>query len=90
MSFEAEIAASVAYLDSSEAIDCLAEDTYLPKWDAHWWHMLLLHEMGHTSPMAGGENPAPEAPVVRIALRPGPERVRSPGYCKQNIAEREN
>ena len=53
MSFEAEIAASVAYLDSSEAINCLAEDTYWPKWDAPWWHMLLLHEMGHTDLIPG-------------------------------------
>lgn len=47
MDFEREIAASVAYLASSAAVDCIAEDPYWPKWDAPWWHMLLLHEMGH-------------------------------------------
>jgi hypothetical protein len=54
MDFEREVAASVAYLGSSAAIDCLAEDTYWPKWDAPWWHMLLLHEMGHTNLIPAG------------------------------------
>jgi hypothetical protein len=49
MRFEKEIAASVAYLDSPEASDRLGADAYWPKWDAPWWHMLLLHEMGLTS-----------------------------------------
>lgn len=53
MEFEREIAASVAYLASSAAVDCLAADTYWPKWDAPWWHMLLLHEMGHTRLIPG-------------------------------------
>lgn len=53
MHFEREIAASVTYLGSSAAIDCLAADPYWPKWDAPWWHMLLLHEMGHTSLIPG-------------------------------------
>lgn len=49
MHFEGEIAASVHYLGSHEAIDRLAADPYWPKWDAPWWHMLLLHEMGHAA-----------------------------------------
>lgn len=49
MQFEREVAASVSYLCSSEASDCLSADVYWPKWDAPWWHMLLLHEMGHAN-----------------------------------------
>jgi hypothetical protein len=48
MQFENEIAQSVGYLSSAAAAQSLAADSYWPKWDSPWWHMLLLHEMGHT------------------------------------------
>lgn len=51
MSFDAEVSGSVSYLASEAAASCLAADAYWPKWDAPWWHMLLLHEMGKTSPI---------------------------------------
>ena len=49
MKFEAEIHQSIAYLGSEAAARSLLADAYWPKWNSPWWHMLLLHEMGHTS-----------------------------------------
>lgn len=46
--FDDEIAASVGYLGSAEALACLEASSYWPKWDSPWWHMLMLHEMGET------------------------------------------
>lgn len=40
------IAHSVTYLGSDDARRSLEADTYWPKWDSPWWHMLLLHELG--------------------------------------------
>ncbi|MDE2292966.1 MAG: hypothetical protein KGL53_12865, partial [Elusimicrobia bacterium] len=40
------VAASVAYLSSPEARAAVARDPYWPKWDAPWWHMTLLWELG--------------------------------------------
>jgi hypothetical protein len=37
---------SVAYLASDAAAASLAEDSYWPKWDGPWWHMVLLWELG--------------------------------------------
>ncbi len=39
---------SLEYLASAEALESLRRDAYWPKWDSPWWHMMLLHEMGHT------------------------------------------
>lgn len=44
--FTAEIQDSVAYLSSPEAVASLEADSYWPKWNSPWWHMLVLHEMG--------------------------------------------
>lgn len=38
--------ASIAYLASDDAIATIAEDSYWPKWDGPWWHMVLLWELG--------------------------------------------
>lgn len=38
--------ASIAYLDSEDAVASIAEDSYWPKWDGPWWHMVLLFELG--------------------------------------------
>jgi hypothetical protein len=38
--------ASVAYLESDAALASIAEDSYWPKWDGPWWHMVLLWELG--------------------------------------------
>lgn len=48
MQFENEIAQSVEYLQSDAAARSLEADSYWPKWNSPWWHMLLLHEMGYT------------------------------------------
>ena len=40
------IATSVRYLASDAAARSLEADTYWPKWDSPWWHMLLLFELG--------------------------------------------
>jgi len=40
------IASSVGYLDSDAAQRSLEADTYWPKWDSPWWHMVLLWELG--------------------------------------------
>jgi len=43
---ERGIADSVAYLGSDAALRSIELDTYWPKWDSPWWHMLLLFELG--------------------------------------------
>lgn len=48
MNFDAALSATVDYLDSAVAFECLEASPYWPKWDSPWWHMLLLHEMGET------------------------------------------
>jgi hypothetical protein len=40
------IDAEVAFLESKEALDSIALDVYWPKWNAPWWIMLLLYELG--------------------------------------------
>ncbi len=45
-SIEPAIAASVDYLASDAAQRSLDADTYWPKWDSPWWHMVVLHELG--------------------------------------------
>lgn len=70
MPFEAQTAASTEYLASQNAIDSLAADPYWPKWNSPWWHMLLLHEMGH----------APLIPVAAVgalveAMRAYPVKI---------------
>ncbi len=40
------IADSVRYLESDAALRSIGEDTYWPKWNSPWWHMLLLWELG--------------------------------------------
>jgi hypothetical protein len=42
---ERAIAHSVEYLGSDDAQRSLDADTYWPKWNSPWWHMLLLHEL---------------------------------------------
>jgi hypothetical protein len=37
---------SVRYLESDAALRSIETDTYWPKWDSPWWHMLLLWELG--------------------------------------------
>lgn len=48
MSYEAEIEQSIDYLSSDFALQTVDADSYWPKWNSPWWHMLLLHEMGET------------------------------------------
>lgn len=43
---EEAVEASVAYLGSDAALASLADDSYWPKWDSPWWHMVTLYEMG--------------------------------------------
>src|SRR5688500_3902284 len=42
----AGVDASVVCLASDLALASLAEDSYWPKWDSPWWHMVLLFELG--------------------------------------------
>ena len=49
MDYQVEIEQSVDYLRSEAARRALATDAYWPKWHSPWWHMLLLHELGHTA-----------------------------------------
>lgn len=46
------IAESVRYLDSDAAVRSIEADTYWPKWDSPWWHMLLLWELGEAHRIA--------------------------------------
>jgi len=43
---EQAVVDSVAYLQSPQAAQALALDPYWPKWQAPWWHALLLFELG--------------------------------------------
>jgi hypothetical protein len=43
---ELAIASSVRYLGSDAAQRSLDADSYWPKWDSPWWHMVLLWELG--------------------------------------------
>lgn len=61
------VEASVRYLESDAARRSLDADTYWPKWDSPWWHMLLLFELdearripGHiVEQMVQGQNALP-------------------------------
>ncbi|APJ04234.1 hypothetical protein [Silvanigrella aquatica] len=48
MNYENEIANSISYLSSKNALNSIESDPYWPKWDSPWWHMLLLYEMNET------------------------------------------
>ena len=43
------IAESVRYLESDAAVKSLEVDTYWPKWDSPWWHMVTLWELGEAT-----------------------------------------
>lgn len=43
---QAAIEASIHFLNHSKSQAMLALDPYWPKWDAPWWHMLALTEIG--------------------------------------------
>ena len=46
--YAASIAEALRYLNSEAALTAIGNDSYWPKWNSPWWHMLLLHEMGLT------------------------------------------
>ena len=46
---EREVELSIAYLASPDALASLEADTYWPKWDSPWWHMVLLRERGQAA-----------------------------------------
>lgn len=46
MDYSQELELSLHYLQSEAALKSIRTDSYWPKWDSPWWHMLLLHEMG--------------------------------------------
>ncbi len=70
MDLNAEIAATVDYLGSAAAMDCLAASPYWPKWHSPWWHMLLLHEMGETHLI-----PAPTIRAFIAAMNATPIKI---------------
>lgn len=43
---EAELLASLRYLDSDAAQRSVEADPYWPKWDSPWWHIALCVELG--------------------------------------------
>jgi hypothetical protein len=43
---EQAIEQAVRYLASDDALASITADTYWPKWNSPWWHMVLLHEIG--------------------------------------------
>lgn len=43
---DAAIADTVRYLGSDEALRSIEVDTYWPKWDSPWWHMVVMWELG--------------------------------------------
>ncbi len=46
MTYQTQMNESLAYLNSPGALQDMERDSYWPKWNSPWWHMLLLHEMG--------------------------------------------
>ena len=40
------VASSIAYLSSAEAMESIQVDPYWPKWNSPWWHSVLLFEIG--------------------------------------------
>lgn len=48
-SIEDDVANSIDYLVSNEAISSLNADPYWPKWHSPWWHLCLLHELSLNS-----------------------------------------
>lgn len=82
----AAIEHSVRYLESDAALASIAADTYWPKWDSPWWHMVLLHEIGEAGriparvavAMAGGLNALPIRifPIRDEDWPPGSDRGR--------------
>ncbi len=47
--YSRELDESLNYLNSDEAVKTVKEDCYWPKWNAPWWHMLLLKEIGQVA-----------------------------------------
>jgi hypothetical protein len=76
---------SVSFLSSDHAPSRIAADTYWPKWNSPWWHMVLLHEIGEARripervaiAMADGLN---ALPIKIFPIRPeDPPRGGDPG-----------
>jgi hypothetical protein len=67
---EVLVESSVRYLGSDAARRSLAADSYWPKWDSPWWHMLLLHELGEARRI-----PAPIVAQMVDALNALPIKV---------------
>ena len=77
---------SVRYLESDAALRSLETDTYWPKWDSPWWHMVLLWELGEAqripqrvvSAMVAGLNALPLHifPIHEHEWPPGLDRFR--------------
>src|SRR5262245_52003509 len=44
-----EVELSIGYLASRDALASLEADSYWPKWDSPWWHMVLLREGGQAA-----------------------------------------
>jgi hypothetical protein len=44
--FDPAVSKSIEYLSSPAALASIEADPYWPKWDAPWWHMSVLFEMG--------------------------------------------
>jgi len=75
------VAASTAYLASAKARESLARDPYWPKWDAPWWHLTLLHELGRADAIPPE---AAEAALAAIEAKyprwfPNPREPLPPG-----------
>src|SRR5262245_34216496 len=73
---EREVELSVAYLASPEALASLEADSYWPKWDSPWWHMVLLRERGQGAriPRAATEamvSALDRLPVKIFPIEPG-------------------
>jgi hypothetical protein len=77
---DAALAESVRYLGSDAALRSLAQDTYWPKWDSPWWHMLLLLELGEAQriPERAARAMVDELNALRFKIFPiAPEENRA-------------
>ena len=78
---ESRVAISSAYLTSAKAAESLARDPYYPKWDAPWWHMTLLWELGRADAIPRQAAEAMLAAIEAKYLRffPNPREPLPPG-----------
>jgi hypothetical protein len=92
MSASSDIDRSLEYLASDAALASVEADPYWPKWDAPWWHMLLLYEIGEGARIPGrmveryvdalSRIPLKVFPITPEDVPAGVDPSRCPCHCQ--------